>query len=134
MSSSRVSRSGRSSKPRDKREIKAATLVLGGVFGGFYIAAGMTLATVNAGEMKVLDERAVAIKQERERSQRELYDAELSERAEKITPVLENTKLTVDERAKALQELNLEFSANQEMAKEEAERLTNLSTDCGGGE
>ena len=133
---SKVGRSSwvsRSSKPRDKREINAVTFVLGGVFAGFYVAAGLTMATVDAGEMRLLDERVTAIRQEREQYQRALYDAELDERAEKVAPIMEAI-MGLDERAEALLGLELEFDANQEMVKEEAERLMNLSTEfsCGG--
>jgi hypothetical protein len=121
-----------SSRPRDKREIKAITFILGGVFGGLYIAAALTMTAVNASEMKLAEERSAVFKQEREQFARELYDAELEERAEKIMPILEGGVMTYAERAEALQKLELEFVANQELASEEAERLTNLSATCGG--
>ncbi|MCL2002263.1 hypothetical protein FWG76_02555 [Candidatus Saccharibacteria bacterium] len=118
--------------PRDKREINTMTLVLGGVFVGLYIAAWLTMLTVNAGEMRVLEERAEATNQESEMFVRALFDAEFDERAEKIIPIIDDETMTLREQAEALRALDLGFDTNKEFAEEEAERLTNLSADCDG--
>jgi len=121
----------RVSKPRDKREIKAITLVLGGVFVVLYFVTWLTMTTVAAGETVVLEEQAVAIRQAREDYARELFDAEFYERAEKIMPIIESTTMSWKQQAEELRALELGFEMNQEFANEEAERLDNLSADRG---
>lgn len=131
-SSSARAGSRRVSRPRDAREIKAITFILGGVFGGLYIATWLTMVTVSADDNKIADEQSILVKLEREQYAKELADAEFDERAGKIMPIIDNVEMAYDKQAAALKALDLKFEANWEFANEEAERLTNLSTSCSG--
>ncbi|MDR0979996.1 MAG: hypothetical protein LBM12_02485 [Candidatus Nomurabacteria bacterium] len=131
---SKVGKIGSTGKAQaaEKREIRALGFVLGGVFAGVYLAAGLTMFAVYADEAKITEEQAAVYQQEVARQNELLRDAELAERAEVLLPVMENLDLLPKERIAALGSLELKYEVNQELQAQEIARLQTMISSCGG--